>query len=115
MHLTRLSVLLTSSLGAPAIFAATCESLSGLSLQGGAITLAEVVAAGAFTLPSAPQGQQAQFKQLPSFCRVAAVLRPASDSEIKIEVWMPAENWNGKFMGVGNGGWSLLFQKRQML
>jgi feruloyl esterase len=25
---------------------------------------------------------------------------------IKIEVWMPVANWNGKFMGVGNGGWS---------
>lgn len=26
------------------------------------------------------------------------------DSEIKFEVWMPAEGWNGKFAGTGNGG-----------
>jgi feruloyl esterase len=26
------------------------------------------------------------------------------DSEIKFEVWMPTANWNGKFIGVGNGG-----------
>jgi feruloyl esterase len=36
---------------------------------------------------------------------VAAVLTPSSDSHIEIEVWMPAENWNGKFQAVGNGGW----------
>jgi feruloyl esterase len=44
------------------------------------------------------------FKQLPAFCRVAATLRPSTDSDIKIEVWMPLANWNGKFQGVGNGG-----------
>ena len=43
---------------------------------------------------------------LPAHCRVNAVLRPSSDSEIEMEVWMPAENWNGKFQAVGNGGWA---------
>jgi feruloyl esterase len=43
---------------------------------------------------------------LPSFCRVAADLTPTPDSNIKIEVWMPVSGWNGKFEGVGNGGWS---------
>ena len=42
----------------------------------------------------------------PAFCRVAATLTPTSDSEIKIEVWMPAENWNGKLQSVGNGAWA---------
>jgi feruloyl esterase len=36
---------------------------------------------------------------------VRATIRPTSDSEIKIEVWMPATGWNGKFQGVGNGAW----------
>ena len=39
-------------------------------------------------------------------CKVSAVIRPSSDSEIEIEVWMPASGWNGKFLAVGNGGWS---------
>jgi len=43
---------------------------------------------------------------LPAFCRVAATLRPSSDSDIKIEVWMPAANWNGKFQAVGNGAFN---------
>ena len=34
-----------------------------------------------------------------------ATLTPSSDSDIKIELWMPASaNWNGKFRGTGNGG-----------
>jgi feruloyl esterase len=33
-------------------------------------------------------------------------LKPSSDSHIEMEVWMPAENWNGKFQAVGNGGWA---------
>ena len=23
-----------------------------------------------------------------------------------MEIWLPAENWNGKFLAVGNGGWA---------
>ena len=44
---------------------------------------------------------------LPAFCRVAASLTPSSDSDIRIEVWLPdTGNWNGKFQAVGNGGWA---------
>ena len=45
-------------------------------------------------------------KGMPAFCRVAATLTPSKDSDIKIEVWLPASGWNGKFQAVGNGGWS---------
>src|SRR5207248_7747447 len=47
-----------------------------------------------------------QYAALPAFCRVAATLKPSSDSDIKIEVWLPSTGWNGKFQGVGNGGWA---------
>ncbi|HSZ62016.1 MAG TPA: tannase/feruloyl esterase family alpha/beta hydrolase [Terriglobales bacterium] len=43
---------------------------------------------------------------MPAFCRVAATLTPTSDSSIGIEVWMPSATWNGKFEGVGNGGYA---------
>ncbi|MBW8838263.1 MAG: tannase/feruloyl esterase family alpha/beta hydrolase, partial [Gemmatimonadetes bacterium] len=46
------------------------------------------------------------FKRLPSFCRIAATLRPSIDSDIKIEVWLPLAGWNKKFQAVGNGGWA---------
>jgi len=43
------------------------------------------------------------FNTLPAFCRVLAVARPSSDSEISIEVWLPATGWNQRYLGVGNG------------
>ena len=43
---------------------------------------------------------------LPAFCRVAATLKPSSDSDIKIEVWLPSANWNGKLQAVGNGAFN---------
>lgn len=89
--------------------AASCESLASLALPDTTITLAQSVAAGALTLPGSGRGaaqQSAALKNLPAFCRVAATLMPTSDSDIKIEVWLPASNWNGKFEAVGNGGWA---------
>jgi feruloyl esterase len=43
---------------------------------------------------------------IPAHCRVQMVLKPTSDSLINMELWLPTENWNGKFMGVGNGGFA---------
>jgi feruloyl esterase len=41
------------------------------------------------------------------FCRIVAVLKPSTDSNINIEVWLPAaDKWNEKFQAEGNGGWA---------
>jgi feruloyl esterase len=90
----------------------SCEGLASLTLPNATITLAQPVDAGAFAPPTAgggapPAGAGAQaFKALPAFCRVAATLKPSNDSDIKIEAWMPAANWNGKFQAVGNGAFN---------
>ena len=69
-----------------------CADLKVLSLPDTTITLAESLPAG---MNPAPVGT------LPvAICRVAAVTKPA----VVFEVWLPTENWNGKFQGVGNGG-----------
>src|SRR5439155_17791675 len=87
-----------------------CASLKSISLPNTTIKLAESVAAGTFTPPT-PQagggqrGGQPAALAVPAFCRVAATLKPASDSEIDMELWLP-ENWNGKFQFVGGGGWA---------
>jgi feruloyl esterase len=92
--------------------APSCETLSKLSLPNTAITSAQIVAAGEFVLPAgrgpAPlgRGPAPSFKDLPAFCRVQATLTPSSDSDLKIEVWLPASGWNRKFQAVGNGGWA---------
>ena len=43
---------------------------------------------------------------VPEACRVAATLTPSSDSEIKMEIWMPTSNWNGRYQAVGNGAFN---------
>ena len=43
------------------------------------------------------------FEGLPSFYRAVLRAVPAAGSEIFIEVWLP-EEWNGIFLGLGNGG-----------
>ena len=107
-HLAFLTVSI-SSFAACALAATPCESLSSLSLPQTAITMAASVPPGAFAPPPSfslrLQPGDIVYKNLPAFCRVAAIMRPTSDSEIKIELWLPpAQAWNGKFMAVGNGG-----------
>ena len=94
------------ALSARPVAAQSCEALASLRLPDATITLAQPVAAGAFTPPPGGRGGGGQFKELPAFCRVAATLTPSRESDIKIEVWLPASGWNGKFQATGNGGWN---------
>jgi feruloyl esterase len=80
----------------------SCEEIARLKLPNTTVLTAESIAAGAFT----PPGASTPLKQLPAFCRVAGVIKATPDSEIKFEVWMPVSAWNGKFHGIGNGGFA---------
>ncbi len=90
-----------------AAWGASCGDLAKVSLPDAKITSAQVVEAGTL---QAPGNQRAKgpnpYANLPAFCRVAATLTPSSDSDIKIEVWLPVANWNQKLQSVGNGGWA---------
>jgi Tannase and feruloyl esterase len=88
--------------------AASCENLTGLKLPGTEITMAKSVRAGEFVSPEPNLSPDAveRYKKLPAFCRVIATLKPTSDSDIKIEVWLPVSGWNHKFQGEGNGGFA---------
>ena len=94
------SVVLTLA-AALSLSAATCESLASLSLPSTSITAAESRPAGDFAPPA---GQP--LRNLPPFCRVAGIIKPSPDSDIRFEVWLPSANWNGKFQGIGNGGYA---------
>ena len=88
-----------------------CEDLAARVLPPTVVTRAQTVPAGQFAAtpsglvaPGAPSFKP--YNALPAFCRIAATLTPSADSEIKMELWMPAEHWNGKFEAEGNGGWA---------
>jgi feruloyl esterase len=114
-------VLLAMAVPVPRVTAATaCGTLATFGLRSGTVTLAEVVPAGSFVPPATGRGRggaPAPYGDLPAFCRVAATLRPTSDSAINIEVWMPvnasakteataAAGWNGKLEALGGQGWA---------
>src|SRR5262245_21782109 len=63
--------------------AQSCDKLASLALPHAKVTSAQTVAAGGFTLPNGGRGNAA-FAQLPAFCRVAATLTPAADSQIQM-------------------------------
>lgn len=86
---------------------AACEKLRGLKLPNTTITTAEyinpiqelpgVTIVGVWNTPPSAHGARTVDR---AFCRVVGVTAPA----IGFEVWMPpADKWNGKFNGVGNG------------
>ncbi len=87
---------------------AACEALASLSLPHATVTRAETIRGGEFAPPDNGTGAAAArpVTGLPAFCRVAATLRPSPDSDIRIEVWLPASGWNGKLQSVGNGAWA---------
>jgi feruloyl esterase len=102
--LISIALLMTSVYASTAAAAAGCEDLARMQFPNTAITLAQTVAAGAFTAPAGARGGNS-FTDLPAFCRIQATLKPSNDSDIKVELWLPAAaKWNGKFRGTGNGG-----------
>ena len=100
-----------------------CERLAQLTFTDAAITSAAVVPEGpppargsgggpapGAGVPAARGG--APPANIPAHCRVLMTLKPTSDSLINMELWLPLQNWNGKFMGVGNGGFAGSIQGR---
>ena len=110
--------------------ATPCESLATLKLDKASVTSAQMVpegpapargrgrgapAAAPAANPQAPRqggapttaGGNTPPLMIPEHCRLQLVLTPSSDSHIEMEMWLPPmEKWNGKFMGVGNGGFA---------
>ena len=80
---------------------AACSVLASQRLSATSLTTAEAVTGGSFT----PAGGAA-IANLPPFCRVAGTIAPTSESQIRFELWLPLDTWNGKFSGVGAGGWA---------
>jgi hypothetical protein len=85
--------------------AARCENLHSLTLDHAALVSVRAVSAGRYFLwQTAFIG--IPFFKVPASCRITAVSTPSSDSKINIEIWLPLNQWNGKFQGLGNGGFA---------
>jgi feruloyl esterase len=79
-----------------------CGELVSLTFEGNTtITASTTVSTGALVTRT-----DQSLTGLPAFCRVIGVSRPTSDSDIRFEVWLPADSWNGKFVSSGEGGFA---------
>jgi hypothetical protein len=86
-----------------------CEKLSQVTIPNAKIIFAKTIDAGTFAGPpteGAGRDLTAPYKNVPAFCRVVVLATPTADSNIRIEIWMPASGWNGKLQGIGNGGFA---------
>ncbi len=89
--------------------ASSCTDLANFmpTLAAPAATLsltAQDVTSGSFTEPNGTV-----LNNLPAFCRVAAVISSSgngSQSRSAVEVWLPEQGWNGRYLGLGNGGFA---------
>ena len=76
------------------------EWVKGLDLPGVTVVAVEQIPEGSYT----PPGQANAIAGLPAFVRVALISKPTPQSYILIEVWLPQDWWNGRFVGTGNTG-----------
>ena len=96
-------VLASARVAVPVAAAGTCDGLLSLKLPSATITLAKVEPAPPIQVTTGPYPRS---RTVPEACRVAATLRPSSDSEIRMELWMPTSDWNGRYQAVGNGAFN---------
>lgn len=93
----------------PASASQSCEQLGTHMPADTTITAAKLIAAGAFQAqdsgvsprPEVAAARAELFRALPAFCRVTGTIRTSRSSSVRIEVWLPADHWNGKFLARG--------------
>ena len=91
-----------ASAAPPAASKRACAELVRLAFEGNTtITASTTVSGGSLVTPT-----DQSLTGLPAFCRVVGVSRPTSDSDIRFEVWLPSDSWNGKFVSSGEGGFA---------
>jgi len=87
-----------------------CAAMAQTALKNVRIQKTELIDGGVFQLPGgdammtsrgASTTESGKVTDLPPFCRIVGTI----EKEINFEVWLPLE-WNGKFHGVGIGGFA---------
>lgn len=89
-----------------------CGKLLGLKIDNGQIESATSQAAKTpvkgVKLPgmTGNPGEGPTVAGLPAFCRVVGALHPEPGSNIRFEVWLPTDGWDGRLNGIGTGGFA---------
>ena len=106
MPIKSIFLFLTSASLSTVTLAQSCEDLQSIALPNVLVEKTEMVGAGSFVPPAGGRISPATYQELPEFCRVSMLLTPSVDSDIHVELWLPIETWNGKYLAVGNGAFT---------
>lgn len=97
----------SSLLATSAIAADPCSSIHGHGLQ---VPGAEVISVTGFTVTNATV---LTLPPVPgpisglNFCNVSVILtHPGANDSVAVEVWLPTQDWNGRYQATGGGGYS---------
>ena len=83
-----------------------CQSLKAFTYPQTTIIGAELDDGGKYTTKDI-----LSFPNLPASCRVKAQIKPTEESDINVEIWLPASSelpngrYNGSYLGTGSGGY----------
>ncbi len=89
---------------ATALTPTSCENfLTSFSYPNTTINSATSMPGGPYV---APDTWHLAFTNLPPYCQVSATIAPTADSSIGVQVWMPTQRYNGRYLGTGNGGYA---------
>ncbi len=92
-----------------------CDALKNLKLDHGSVVSAKWVESGPMQVTTGypPKTESVNVNR---HCEVNGVATPTSDSEIHFALWLPAkEDWNGKYLQLGNGGWAGFIQVSEFI
>jgi pimeloyl-ACP methyl ester carboxylesterase len=101
-------------LAAPAPPTHRCSDLTGSRVDGLTVTTTAVNTSGTFTVPNDQGGSGEDrpgtvYTGLPAYCAIEA-----SRGNLHVTVWLPLSTWNGRFQGVGGGGFVGGFSYREL-
>jgi Tannase and feruloyl esterase len=79
-----------------------CKDLRSFTFPNTTITDVASMPGGAYV---AQDAWHLAFNDLPPWCQVTAKIRPTPDSDINVQVWLPIQRYNSRYLGAGNGGY----------
>ncbi len=103
-------------IAAPVVFAgpaaaseSACESIAAPTVPGARVLSVSGVERHDFVVPPDPFNPE-PITDIPAFCEAVVTLtHPGADDVVTIEAWLPLDTWNGRFQGIGGGGFSAGF------
>jgi feruloyl esterase len=87
-----------------------CQGIATLTLPDTRVVTTQSMPAGSYT----PADSKVAFKNLPAFCRVVLSVSPVPGSAIGVELWLPAEHWNGRYQQVGTHRFGGIYHHDEM-